>query len=254
MKRNTLPEPDLSPFQFALLRTFDPGNIGSSLRAIVTMGFSKLWVINPLHYDEEIVKKFAAGTKDRYDCIECCDSLQQVVSQADLVLAFSARGRLDHPHVSLQTACNELLRSPFERVVLLFGNETNGLSNDELHYAQRTVYIPAAPDKSSLNLAHAVMIAAYEIRKTFQAVPPSLHQGVSVTHKETLFELFYSLMSSLFYQKEMTAEKTRLRLFNAFKKWPLNQSEFTIVKSVLHKALTSCVKDTQQKELHEGEE
>lgn len=254
MRRNTIPEPDLSPFQFALLRTFDPGNIGSSLRAIVTMGFSKLWVVNPLHYDEETVKKLAAGTKDRYNCIERCDSLDTVVAHADCVLAFSARGRLDHPHISLQTACNELLHTPFERVVLLFGNETNGLTNEELHYAQRTVYIPAAPDKSSLNLAHAVMIAAYELRKTFQAVPPSLHQGVSVTHKETLFELFYSLMTSLFYQKEMTAEKTRLRLFNVFKKWPLNQSEFTVVKSVLQKAVAACAKDMQQEKAPENEE
>jgi TrmH family RNA methyltransferase len=237
MRKKASNEPNLTSFQFALLRTFDAGNIGSSLRAITTMGFSKLWVINPLHYDEEMVKKMAAGAKDRYDCIERCDTLEDVVSQADLVLAFSARGRLDYPHVSLQAACDELVQTPVERVVLLFGNETNGLHNDELRYAQKTVYIPTDSDKSSLNLAHAVMIVAYELRKTFQASPPIVHHGVSVTQKEMLFELFYSLMASLFYQKEMTAEKTRLRLFNAFKKWPLNQSEFTVVRSVLHNAV-----------------
>ncbi len=241
MKKNAITEPDLSSFQFALLRTFDAGNIGSALRAITTMGFSKLWVINALHYDEETVKKMAAGAKDRYGCIERSNALEDVVSEADLVLAFSARGRLDYPHVSLQAACEELSRTPFERVVLLFGNETNGLHNDELCYAQKTVYIPTDSDKSSLNLAHAVMIVAYELRKTFQASPPILHQGVTVTQKEMLFELFYSLMSSLFYQKEMTAEKTRLRLFNAFKKWPLNQSEFKVVRSVLHNAVQSLI-------------
>ncbi len=228
-------EPDLSSFHFALLRTFDPGNIGSALRALINMGFHNMWVIEPMNFNEDAVKKLAAGAKEHVDALIMSKTLKQAAEHVDCIYAFSARGRYDRPHISMLEMCNELKTNPFERVLFLFGNETNGLNNDELHYAQKTVYIPTAPEKPSLNLSQAVMLAAYQIRQTFSETTISVHKGVAVSDKEQLFECFYAILKKLFFLKELNAPKTRLRLFNAFKKWPLNNSEYAVISNVFKK-------------------
>ena len=64
-------------------------------------------------------------------------------------------------------------------VALVFGNETSGLSNEEVQRCQRTVFIPANPDYTSLNLGAAVQLLCYEMRMAaFAGRPPVVTKAV----------------------------------------------------------------------------
>jgi tRNA/rRNA methyltransferase len=154
-----------------------PGNIGAAARAMKTMGFSDLALVAPRHFPDPDATAMAAGAADVLASARVFDSLEAALADCTLVAGFSARGRdLSHPPVALREAAPELVAaSGAGRVALVFGNETSGLSNDELLRCHRLVHIPANPGYSSLNLAAAVMVACYELSTTAgeHALPPS---------------------------------------------------------------------------------
>jgi tRNA/rRNA methyltransferase len=145
-----------------------PGNIGAAARAMKTMGFADLALVEPRHYPDPDATAMAAGADDVLAGARVFDSLEAAIADCVLVAGFSARGReLSHPPVALRESAAELVETArTATVALVFGNETSGLSNDELLRCQRLVQIPANPAYGSLNLAAAVMVACYELATT----------------------------------------------------------------------------------------
>ena len=78
---------------------------------------------------------------------------------------------------------------PSQRVAFVFGNETFGLTNDEVNRCSMRATIPANPDYSSLNLAAAVQIVAYELRMAVQGPDSMEDRPALATHEE--LEKFY---------------------------------------------------------------
>ena len=219
--------------QFALVRTFDSGNIGSAFRALCNMGFNSLWVIDPIHFDEKIVRKMAAGTKDVLHRLITGRSLDDFAAEVDHIYALTARPRKEYPHMSLSSLVSSLKESSGRRIGLLFGNETNGLNNEELRCISATVAIPTSPAHSSLNLAHAVLLTAFSLSSL--TGPVTLRKEApqaDAQRKEELFENFYELISSHLFQKEITAEKNRTLLRNTIQKWPLSMKEWSYLNQV----------------------
>jgi tRNA/rRNA methyltransferase len=98
-----------------------------------------------------------------------------------LAVAISARHRnLGPAPMQAREAVTEILAQAMTgEVALVFGNETAGLSNDEVQRCQRTVFIPANPDYSSLNLGSAVQLLSYELRlAAFDGRPPVVTKAV----------------------------------------------------------------------------
>jgi len=87
----------------------------------------------------------------------------------------------------LHSAIAELtVRNAHDRVAFVFGPEDHGLSNDDLKYCQRLITIPTAPEYSSINLAQAVMLVAYEL---FMATNPASDASArgAASHRGRLF-------------------------------------------------------------------
>jgi tRNA/rRNA methyltransferase len=157
--------PALDRLRIVLSRTSHPGNIGAAARALKTMGLAQLFLVQPRHFPHEDATALAAGAADILEQARVCASLEEALADTVFVAGFSARRRdLSHRALELREAAPELLdhaaRGP---VALVFGNETSGLSNDELGRCQVLVAIPANPAYGSLNLAAAVQLAAYEV-------------------------------------------------------------------------------------------
>jgi len=154
-----------------LSRPSHPGNIGAAARALKTMGFGDLVLVAPRHFPDPDATAMAAGADDVLSGARVVDSLEAALAGCTLAAGFSARGReLSHPPVALREAAPELAAaSRGATVALVFGNETSGLTNEELLRCQRLVHIPANPAYPSLNLAAAVMVACYEIATTSRA-------------------------------------------------------------------------------------
>ena len=165
------------PLRVVLSHTSHPGNIGAAARAMKTMGFDELVLVAPRHFPDPDATAMAAGAADVLQAARVVDTLEAAIAECTLAVGFSARGRdLSHAPAALRGLAPEILATAEAgTVALVFGNETSGLSNDELLRCQRLAHIPANPAYSSLNLASAVQVACYELAATsgMHALPAS---------------------------------------------------------------------------------
>jgi len=165
------------PLRVVLSHTSHPGNIGAAARAIKTMGFDDLVLVAPRHFPDPDATAMAAGAADVLQAARVVSTLEAAIAECTLAVGFSARGRdLSHAPAALRELAPEILATAGAgTVALVFGNETSGLSNDELLRCQRLAHIPANPAYSSLNLAAAVQVACYELAATsgMHALPAS---------------------------------------------------------------------------------
>lgn len=158
--------PVLDNVRVVLVGTTHPGNIGASARAMKTMGLSQLALVAPQHYPSAEATARASGADDILYRAQVADDLAAALVDCSVVAGASARRRgLSGPELTPREAAGELLAVAADApVAVLFGRESSGLSNDELDHCHYLVRIPANPNFSSLNLAAAVQVLAYELR------------------------------------------------------------------------------------------
>ena len=156
----------LHNLKIVLVGTTHPGNIGASARAMKNMGLSNLILVEPKDFpnDQAIFRSKAA--KDVVENATVFSSVEEAVSECDLVIGTSARERtVPWPIVNPREASIEVAKSlPNQKIAIVFGREDRGLTNEELGLCNLHVHIPSDPNYSSLNLSQAVQIIAYEIR------------------------------------------------------------------------------------------
>ena len=156
----------LQNVRIVLVETSHTGNMGSVARAMKTMGLTNLWLVNPLVRPDSQAIALAAGASDVIGNAQIVDTLDEALAGCSLVVGTSARSRtlpwpmLDPRECGVKSV-TEAQNTP---VAIVFGRERVGLTNDELQKCHYHVAIQANPEYSSLNLAMAVQILAYEVR------------------------------------------------------------------------------------------
>lgn len=152
--------------RIVLLETSHAGNIGAAARAMHNMGLDDLWLVAPKSFPDDEATARASGANVLLASATVVASLDEALQGCGLVAAVSARQRsLAWPCKTPREAAAELVASTANTTVaLLFGREKYGLSNAELERCHLLISIPANPEYSSLNLAMAVQLLAYEIR------------------------------------------------------------------------------------------
>lgn len=164
----------LDRLRIVLIGTSHPGNIGATARAMHNMGLSDLALVAPRceALTSESISR-ASGADHLVHQASLVDTLEQAVADCTLVVGASARSRtLPWPMITPRALGEQLpkeLASRGSRVALVFGREDSGLSNAELQRCHAHVHIPTNPDFSSLNLAAAVQVLAYECRLAWLA-------------------------------------------------------------------------------------
>lgn len=156
----------LHNIRIVLVETSHTGNMGSTARAMKTMGLSNLYLVNPLVKPDSQAISMSAGASDVIGNATIVDTLDEALAGCSLVIGTSARSRtLPWPMLEPRE-CGELSAktSVSSPVALVFGRERVGLTNEELQKCNYHVCIPANPEYSSLNLAMAVQLIAYEVR------------------------------------------------------------------------------------------
>lgn len=155
-----------------------PENIGSAARAMKNMGFRHLVVVRPMDCDlTRILKTATHNAEDIVVEMDVYDSLREALAPFGYVVGTTARMGSHRQNVTNPRALvKDLIPvSQKNRVALLFGTESRGLSNEDLQYCDVLVNIPSA-DFSSLNLAQAVMVMLYELfvaeRETAEGFTP----------------------------------------------------------------------------------
>ena len=162
--------------RFVLVETSRPGNIGAAARAMKTMGFHDLVLVKP-RYEQVLMHEeavaFASGAQDVLQQARVVNSLDEAIADCNVVAGLSARLREFSPplmqprefaaSISASMAASSAVDSTLQ-AALVFGNERFGLSNEQVERCNLLLHVPTNPDYSSLNLAQAVQIMAYECR------------------------------------------------------------------------------------------
>lgn len=156
----------MHPIRIVLVATQHPGNIGASARAMKTMGLGDLHLVAPRAFPDPEATARAAGAGDLLRAAAVHRSLEQALAGCRYVIGCTARSRtVPLPEMDPRQAAVRLRAEAAQGpVAVLFGRERTGLENRELQCCDAAVHIPAEPGFSSLNLAAAVQILAYELR------------------------------------------------------------------------------------------
>ncbi|WP_049292078.1 tRNA (cytosine(32)/uridine(32)-2'-O)-methyltransferase TrmJ [Franconibacter helveticus] len=177
----------LENIRIVLVETSHTGNMGSVARAMKTMGLTNLWLVNPLVKPDSQAIALAAGASDVIGNATIVDTLDEALSGCSLVVGTSARSRtLPWPMLDpRECGVKSISESQHAPVALVFGRERVGLTNEELQKCHYHVAIAANPEYSSLNLAMAVQVIAYEVRMAWLAT----QQQAAAEHEETPYPL-----------------------------------------------------------------
>jgi tRNA/rRNA methyltransferase len=150
--------------EFILVGPKVPENIGASARAIKTMGFDSLVLVDPCEWKEGKARWVAHGAYDILDNASVFKTLKNAITDSDFIIATSAKQRTVKQDYIDVSALNGFLKSrndTFKKVSLVFGREESGLTNDEMKLCDVTSSIPMVSPFPSLNLSQAVMVYAY---------------------------------------------------------------------------------------------
>jgi tRNA/rRNA methyltransferase len=246
-----LPQTDTSLFKrlrFVLVGTSHPGNIGAVARAIKTMGFSELVLLNPRFPDaltnpEAIA--FASGAQDILASAKIVNTIEEALQGCHYVAAVSARLReFSPPILDPRTFAQHVSSNLHEPVALVFGNERYGLPNEIVVNCNALINIPANPEYSSLNLAQAVQLLAYESRlaglsDVASAVTEIGFQGspASVVEIDGMYAHLEQALVAIDFLNPASPKKLMPRLKRLFSRTQLETEEVNILRGIAKKIL-----------------
>ena len=141
-------------------------NIGAVCRAMENMGLSRLALVGDLSgIDDEKVRMMAIHALPIYEKALRYETLEDAVATTVIAAGITRRRGKNRKRVSWLP--EEMARRAGETaegdIALIFGNEQNGLNDEELAACSEACHIPSHPDNPSLNLSHAVQIMAYAL-------------------------------------------------------------------------------------------
>tara|TARA_R110000851_G_scaffold333531_1_gene514845 strand:- start:26188 stop:27018 length:831 start_codon:yes stop_codon:yes gene_type:complete len=169
-----------SRIRFIMVQPSHPGNVGAAARAIKTMGFGDLCLVNPVqenvtHHPDAIA--LASGAVDVLENASLVPTLDDALAPLTMAFAMTARERVLGPPVcDIREAANlsrqHVCAYAEGRVGIVVGTERSGLTNEHITQCQRICHIPANPAYSSLNVAQALQLAAWELRYALNSQLP----------------------------------------------------------------------------------
>jgi len=231
----------LKQFRIVLCETSHPGNIGSVARAMKTMGFSDLYLVNPKDFPSKHAQALACEAEDILKKATVVTSLKVALKNINHVIGFTARKReLTQPHKNVRDLSKQLINEASNnKIAIIFGNETNGLSNLELQHCQSLGFIDANSKYSSLNLAHAVQIVCHEIRMVseFPVKNKILKQITKNYVSHDLQNGFYKhleeILDEIGFLKKIQADRLMMRLRLLFNRTKMEKEEVNILRGIL---------------------
>ncbi len=160
----------LDAIKIVMVNTSHPGNIGSAARAMRVMGLYNLTLVNPRKFPSSEATALASGALDVLENAQVTETLHEAVKDCHYIFGTSARSRHStKPELPIESGAIEinqiLLHQPEAKIAILFGTERTGLTNEEVDLCQKLFYIPTENNYNSLNIASAIQIIAYELRK-----------------------------------------------------------------------------------------
>jgi len=231
----------LKQFRIVLCETSHPGNIGSVARAMKTMGFLDLYLVNPKEFPSRHAEALACGAEDILQKATIVTSLESALKNINHVIGFTARKReLTQPHKNVRDLSKQLINEASNnKIAIIFGNETNGLSNLEIQHCQSLGFIDANSKYSSLNLAHAVQIVCHEVRMVSELpiknkiLKQTTKKYVSHDLQNGFYKHLEEILDEIGFLKKIQADRLMMRLRLLFNRTQMEKEEVNILRGIL---------------------
>lgn len=233
----------LKRIKMVMVNTTHPGNIGAAARAMKNMGLSSLVVVDPKEFPSPKAVWRAASAVDVLENIQIVSTLEEAIADCGLVIGTSARERKIPWPLLTPRECGDRAYSEaaLHDVAIVFGREDRGLTNEELHLCHYHLHIPANPDYSSLNIAAAMQVIAYEIRVSylFAQQGKSLHfdewdkPRAKATDVELYFDHLTQTLEQLNFYDPDNPRQTMTRLRRLFNRLRMDEMELGILRGML---------------------
>jgi TrmH family RNA methyltransferase len=228
-----------SNIRIVLCQTSHPGNIGSTARAMKTMGLSRLYLVRPKHFPDAEATALSVNASDVLDTAVVTQTLEEALADCQFVIGVSGKERsLSQQVMTVRAAAAEVNQlAAHQEIALVFGTEMSGLSNEEADRCHLLATIPANPEYTSLNLSQAVQIMCYELRMAITT--GELHYAEKPAELATQDDLerFYTHMREVLeqigYINPRAPKKLFERLRRLYARTRLEKEEVNLLRGIL---------------------
>ncbi len=243
----------LENIRVVLVGTSHPGNIGGAARAMKNMGLSRLVLVDPQDFPSDEAVARASGASDILESAQVVATLEEALVGCRLVMGTSARNRhipwpMLEPRECGVAACEQAGQGA--QVALVFGREYAGLTNEELQRCHFHVHIPSDPAFSSLNLAAAVQVLAYEVRLgwlaaqglplKFEAVVEAGDEPVTADELESYFVHLEQALVQIGFLDPLKPRHLMSRLRRLYGRSAVTKLEVNILRGILTETIKAA--------------
>ncbi|OPX56279.1 tRNA (cytidine32/uridine32-2'-O)-methyltransferase [Oceanospirillum multiglobuliferum] len=245
----------LQQIRIVLVNTTHPGNIGATARAMKNMGLAELVLVAPKHFPNEEANARSSRADDILERAIVVDTLEQALADCQLVVGTSARQRnMPWPLISPRQMAGQVFsdiakanqapdtQTPTMKAAVVFGREDRGLTNEELALCHYHVHIPTDEHFSSLNVAAAVQVLAYELRVAYldssQQVAPAWQEDwdnpwASGEDVERFYQHLEQTLIEIGFHDPNNPRLLMTRLRRLYQRTRLDQVEVNILRGIL---------------------
>ena len=229
----------LSKVRIVMVHTTHPGNIGAAARAMKNMGLSDLVLVAPKIFPSGEANARASGADDILATARVVESLEDALSDRELVIGASARLRsITWPQMDPRAAAEKVIDSGL-RTAILLGREHSGLTNEEMERCHFLLHIPSNPEYTSLNVASALQVIAYELFVRSQAgisvqVIPEDQRWASGEAMESFYGHLQRILEEVGFLHPSKHEESILRrIRRIFNRAALEEQEVHLLRGIL---------------------
>lgn len=224
--------PEVSQVRIVLVEPAGALNVGSIARVMKNMGLHQLVLVNPkCDLQSDDARKMAMRAIDVLEAAKIVESIPEALVGCHRAVATAVRSRLEAPLEHPRQALPWLLEPGLDTAIL-FGSEDRGLSNDELKYAQRFVYIPTSDQYQSLNLAQAVAICCYELFQ-MPVTSETFTDLCSLDALDRYYQHLESVLLKIGYLQPHTAASRMEKFRHLFNRAELSEAEVSLLRGIL---------------------
>jgi len=248
-----MPDDSFTRTAFILLRPKSPGNVGSAARAMKNMGFHHLVLADPMSYEDPAyfdteARRMAWNAADILQEMRLSPTLEDALAPYSFVLGTTSvpppGARALPPEAAAREVAALLRSDPSARAALLFGQEDIGLTRDQLARCQAIGVIPSASAYPSLNLAQALLVFAYELRRELLgpagggAADPS---SPDIRPPQARLESFYArleeALEEIAFLQGSSRDHMMRELRRLFNRTLLTDRELAMMEGIVHQVM-----------------
>ncbi len=232
----------LSRIRIVLIGTLYSGNIGSVCRAMANYDLSDLVLVAPVCADGWAeATKFAVHGAPVLEARRTVATFDEAVADCTAVVGTTARLGLYRQHVRTpREAASDLLALTGDgsRIALVFGREDKGLLNDEVARCTHLLRIPTGPGYTSLNLAQAVLLCAYELFLASDSYEHPVEKSplALAAHRLKLLEMWREMLLLIGFMTPEKADHMMQGVQRIFSRGALSTDDVNILMGVARQA------------------